>query len=132
MPAEKRAARRQRVDPYAKTHGCPHYPATFERSCHLRRHVRTVHEKRRDYQCPHCSKAFGQAGDRARHMRSKHPNDDAQAAECSVCLELLAGVADKASTPCAHVFCRACIVAVLALHGACPLCRQPCTAAQLQ
>ena len=47
-------------------------------------------------------------------------------------LELLAGVADKASTPCAHVFCRACIVDALALHGECPLCRQPCTVAQLQ
>ena len=115
-----------------KDHQCPHCTYAAGTAGYLRTHVRTVHEKRRDFKCPHCPKSFGQAAHRARHMRSKHPNDDAQAAECSVCLELLAGVADKASTPCAHVFCRACIVDALALHGVCPLCRQPCTVAQLQ
>ena len=72
MPAEKRAARRQRAAPYAKTHGCPHCPATFGRSNDLRRHVQTVHEKRKDHQCAHCPKTFGQEGDLRRHVRVVH------------------------------------------------------------
>ena len=190
MPAQQRTAPRKGTTPYERVHECPRCPAAFQNPSNLKRHVRTVHEKRRDYQCPQCAAAFGAASELrthghnvhekrrdhvcpqcasafataqsmnthvrtvhekrrdykcpqcaaafahahvlARHISSKHPNDNASAAECPICLELLCAVADKASTPCAHVFCCACITAALALSGACPACMQPCTAAQLQ
>ena len=91
-----------------------------------------MHEKRRDYACPHCDAAFARASTRVRHMHAKHPNDNAHAAECPICLETLAGVADTATTPCDHRFCRPCIEAALALRSECPSCMQACTAEQLQ
>ena len=165
MPAEekRRGAPRktQRAAPYAKTHvcpqcdtafghashlarhirtvhekrrdhGCPHCDAAFGQPSHLATHIRTVHEKRRDYACPHCNAAFGTAQHRARHMHAKHPNDNAHAAECPICLETLAGVADTASTPCDHLFCRPCIETALALRSECPSCMQACTAEDLK
>ena len=36
-----------------KDHACPHCAAAFGRADKLRGHVRTVHEKRRDHACPH-------------------------------------------------------------------------------
>ena len=65
MPADKgmqRAPLRQGAEPYARPHKCSRCNAAFGRADHLRTHVRTVHEKRRDYGCPHCSAAFGQKG----------------------------------------------------------------------
>ena len=115
-----------------RDHACPHCAATFGHAGNLKAHVRTVHEKRRDYKCPHCPAAFGQAHHRARHMHSKHPNDNAQAAECPICLEVLANVDEKATTPCGHVFCRACIEAALPRSGECPSCTQACSTAQLR
>ena len=165
MPAEERqrgASRKtQRAAPYAKTHvcdqctaafvkasvltmhirtvhekrrdyACPQCAAAFGEAGRLARHIRTVHEKRRDYGCPHCDAAFGEAGTLARHMHRKHPNDNAHAAECPICLETLAGVADTASTPCDHRFCRPCIETALALRSECPSCMQACTAEDLQ
>ena len=38
----------------------------------LKRHVQTVHEKRRDFACPHCAAAFGQAGNLKTHMQTVH------------------------------------------------------------
>ena len=60
--------KRNKVDSYA----CPRCPGTFGNSSHRDRHVRTVHEKRRDHTCPHCAAAFGQSGDLTRHMRAVH------------------------------------------------------------
>ena len=136
MPADemRRGASRkpQRAAPYAKTHICPQCAAAFARPSKLARHIRTVHEKRRDYACPHCDAAFARAQHRAYHMHAKHPNDNAHAAECPICLETLAGVADTASTPCDHRFCRPCIETALALRSECPSCMQACTAEDLQ
>ena len=39
---------------------------------HLTAHVRTVHEKRRDYACPHCAAAFGHSSCVKRHVRRVH------------------------------------------------------------
>ena len=104
MPAEQRAALRKGTAPYAKPHACPrcaaaftrvdnltrhvrtvhekrrdhvcsHCAATFGRAGSLTTHVRTVHEKRRDHVCPHCAATFGQAGDLTRHVRRKHPSE---------------------------------------------------------
>jgi hypothetical protein len=36
------------------------------------RHVRTAHEKRRDYACPHCAAAFTQASSLTTHVRTQH------------------------------------------------------------
>ena len=133
MPAAgKRTQRAKGAAPYAKPYACPHCAATFGHASSLNKHVRTVHEQRRDYKCPHCPAAFGRANNRARHMHSKHPNDNAQAAECPICLEVLADVDEKATTPCGHVFCRACIEAALPRSGECPSCTQACSAAQLR
>ena len=54
MPKEKKE----------KKHACPHPPgaAAFATASDLTKHVRAVHEKRRDYPCPHCEGvAFGEA-----------------------------------------------------------------------
>lgn len=45
--------------------------------------------------------------------------------ECSICLGALV---DPTTTPCSHVYCRACIARVIVVSGAsaiCPLCRAP-------
>ena len=164
MPAEemRRGASRktQRATPYAKTHvclqctsafgqagtlarhirtvhekhrdyACSHCDAAFGQAGTLATHIRMVHEKRRDYACPHCDAAFGTAQNRACHMHRKHPNDNAHAAECPICLDTLADVADTASTPCDHRFCRPCIETALALRSECPSCMQACTAENL-
>ena len=62
------------------------------------------------------------------HMRSKHLNDIPP--ECPICFKLLAGSA-TATTPCGHLFCRACIERALKIRSECPLCMQACTAGEL-
>ena len=86
---------------------------------------------RRDHACPHCAAVFGYTHHRVRHMHTQHPNDNAQAAECPICLDTLAGVAATATTPCGHRFCRECIEEALGLSGECPSCMQACAAADL-
>ena len=39
---------------------------------HLTRHVRAMHEKRKDHACPHCAAAFGQANNLTTHVRTVH------------------------------------------------------------
>jgi hypothetical protein len=51
---------------------CPHCAATFTQSSGMRRHVRIVHEKRRDHACPHCDAAFGDASKLTVHVRAVH------------------------------------------------------------
>jgi uncharacterized C2H2 Zn-finger protein len=55
-----------------KDHACPQCDAAFGEASKLRTHVRTVHEQRRDHACPHCDAAFGQAGHLRRHVRTVH------------------------------------------------------------
>jgi hypothetical protein len=39
---------------------CPHCPGVaYQTKSDLTRHIKTVHEKRRDHACPHCPSAFG-------------------------------------------------------------------------
>ena len=90
--------------------------------------MRTVHEKRRDHVCRCCPAAFGRAGTLRKHMRSKHPNDIPP--ECPICFKLLAGSA-TATTPCGHLFCRACIELALKIRSECPLCMQACNTGEL-
>ena len=111
-----------------RDHGCPHCPAAFGQKCSLTKHVRSVHEKRRDHVCRYCPAAFGRAETLRKHMRSKHPDDIPP--ECPICFKLLAGSA-TATTPCGHLFCRACIELALKIRSECPLCMQACTAGEL-
>jgi hypothetical protein len=77
----------------------------------LTRHVRVVHEKRRDHVCLHCTASFGTAAGLTTHVRTQHP-DNTQHNERPKCFESFAGVAAAASsanTRCSHRFCRACI-----------------------
>ena len=60
--------KRNKVDSYA----CPRCPGTFGNSSHRDRHVRTVHEKRKDHTCPHCAATFGQASHVTAHVRTVH------------------------------------------------------------
>ena len=46
------------------------------RAGNLTRHVRTVHEKRRDHACPHCIAVFGHGSTLTEHVRAQHPNSD--------------------------------------------------------
>ena len=74
MPADKpRAApRKQSTAPYVKPHACAQCAAAFGKAGDLTRHVRTVHEKRRDNACPHCAAAFGRASVLTKHVRIMH------------------------------------------------------------
>ena len=59
--------------PYvAPMHGCPLCPSSFKAKRDRDRHVRVVHEKRRDFQCPRCPKRFGEASGMRRHIRCVH------------------------------------------------------------
>ena len=49
--------------------------ASARRLGDLTKHVRAVHEKRRDHACPHCAAAFGQAGHLTKHVRTMHKDD---------------------------------------------------------
>ena len=73
---QRAAPPKQGAAPYAKPHACPHCAAAFRRVDALKRHVRTVHEKRRDHVCPHCAAAFGEAGNLNKHVRTQHPGSD--------------------------------------------------------
>ena len=53
-------------------HACSHCGAAFGKASNLSRHVRVVHEQRRDHACPHCVAAFGQAVSLRRHVRTVH------------------------------------------------------------
>jgi uncharacterized Zn-finger protein len=110
-----------------KDHACPHFAAAFTQAGSLTRHVRMVHEKRKDHACPHCAAAFGTASNLTTHVRTQHP-DNTQSNECPVCMEQMEAAA-AATTSCQHRFCsRACIGASLENgNGLCPVCRQDCT-----
>ena len=69
---QRAAPPKQGAAPYAKPHVCPHCAAAFKQASDLTRHVRTVHEKRRDHVCPHCAVAFGRASTLTTHVRTVH------------------------------------------------------------
>ena len=53
-------------------HACSQCDYAAGQAGDLRKHVRTVHEQRRDHACPQCDAAFGQASDLRRHERTVH------------------------------------------------------------
>jgi DNA-directed RNA polymerase subunit RPC12/RpoP len=56
-----------------RDHACPHCPSAFGQKSTLRTHVETVHEKRRDHACPYCDGvAFGTAGTLKNHISAVH------------------------------------------------------------
>jgi uncharacterized C2H2 Zn-finger protein len=55
-----------------RDYACPHCTAAFGAANSLTTHVRTVHEKRRDHACPHCTAAFGVANTLMAHVRTVH------------------------------------------------------------
>ena len=70
MPREDKQRQQQGTAPYAKPHACVYCASAFRTPSHLRTHVRTVHEKRRDHICLYCPAAFGEAGILRKHMRT--------------------------------------------------------------
>jgi uncharacterized C2H2 Zn-finger protein len=48
-------------------HTCPHCAVAFGEAGSLTKHVRAVHEKRRDRACPHCAAAYAQASNLTKH-----------------------------------------------------------------
>ena len=55
-----------------RDHACPQCDAAYGKASHLRTHVRSVHEQRRDHACPQCDAAFGEASTLRRHVRTVH------------------------------------------------------------
>ena len=56
-----------------RDHACPHCPSAFGQKSHLTRHIETVHEKRRDHACPYCEGvAFGRTDDLKKHISVIH------------------------------------------------------------
>ena len=79
-------SRKQGATPHDKPHACPHCAAAFGWASHLTRHVRVVHEKRKDHACPHCAAAFSQASKLTTHVGTHHP-ENTQSDEFPVCME---------------------------------------------
>ena len=72
MPRVDKQREKQGSAPYVKPHACLYCAAAFGEAGHLRTHVRTVHEKRRDHVCPHCVAVFGEASSLTAHVRVVH------------------------------------------------------------
>jgi uncharacterized C2H2 Zn-finger protein len=51
---------------------CPTCHMTFGHSSTLARHIRTVHEQRRDFKCPRCDKTFCANQALQKHIRTQH------------------------------------------------------------
>lgn len=65
---------------------CDECGRLFLRSCHLKRHQRTIHSKEKPYCCTHCGRFFSQAASLKRHHHSHlckkvKPTDDSQITE---------------------------------------------------
>ncbi|KAK1794332.1 hypothetical protein P4O66_011211, partial [Electrophorus voltai] len=64
---------------------CDECGRAFLRSCHLKRHQRTIHSKEKPYCCVHCRKCFSQATGLKRHQQThqgeKEPTDTQQSEE---------------------------------------------------
>ena len=56
----------------SRRHACPQCDYKTGQASHLRKHVRTVHEQRRDHACPQCDAAFGTASKLRAHVRTVH------------------------------------------------------------
>jgi hypothetical protein len=56
-----------------RVHPCPHCPSAFGVKSHLTRHIKVVHEKRRDHACGYCEGvAFGTASHLKKHISAVH------------------------------------------------------------
>ena len=55
-----------------KDHACPQCDTAFGQASDLRTHIRTVHEQRRDHACPQCNAAFGVAGTLRTYVHTVH------------------------------------------------------------
>lgn len=51
---------------------CKECDKEFQRKYHLKRHIATVHEKKKPYICPQCNKCFGQKTVLNKHIKSVH------------------------------------------------------------
>ena len=56
----------------SRRHACPQCDAAFGKASDLSRHVRVVHEQRKDHACPQCDAAFGEASNLNKHVRAVH------------------------------------------------------------
>jgi hypothetical protein len=75
-----------------KDHACTHCSSAVGTASSLTTHVRTVHEKRKDHACPHCAAAFGTAGNLTVHVRTVHEKrTDHSCPHCAAAF----GTADK-------------------------------------
>eukprot|EP00180_Rhodochaete_pulchella_P001457 Plantae.Rhodophyta-Rhodochaete_pulchella.ctg22717.p1 GENE.Plantae.Rhodophyta-Rhodochaete_pulchella.ctg22717~~Plantae.Rhodophyta-Rhodochaete_pulchella.ctg22717.p1 ORF type:complete len:412 (-),score=33.33 Plantae.Rhodophyta-Rhodochaete_pulchella.ctg22717:602-1837(-) len=62
---------------------CDMCKTCFTKPANLRRHIREVHEQKREYRCNECGQAFSQFGNLRRHERTVHWK--VKAHSCAVC-----------------------------------------------
>jgi hypothetical protein len=56
-----------------RDHACPHCPSAFGAKSSLKTHIQTVHEKRRDHVCGYCQGvSFGRASGLKAHIDAVH------------------------------------------------------------
>ena len=48
----------------------------------MKKHIKTIHEGRKDYKCEYCGKLFGQNGSMWTHVRMVHKG---RKEECNIC-----------------------------------------------
>lgn len=66
-----------------REHRCKVCAMSFPRSYNLRRHITSVHEKKKNYQCRYCTRTFSQTGHLNEHIRTVHQTDSAL--KCPLC-----------------------------------------------
>ncbi|KAL1264049.1 hypothetical protein QQF64_004404 [Cirrhinus molitorella] len=60
----------QAIEVLGEMNQCGECGRNFLRSCHLKRHQRTIHSKEKPYCCSHCRKCFSQATGLKRHQQT--------------------------------------------------------------
>ncbi len=81
--ASSSSSSRSGLEALVQRNSCRQCGHVFAQPADLKKHVLTVHDKKRPFQCEQCGKRFGEKGNMSKHIRSVHMNQRDFA--CSQC-----------------------------------------------